>query len=369
MASSPAARARSTADWLCRTCLDRSGAPFRNFGHRKDCYKCSVSKGRAFGQKVEVVGQPSSRTSTAARQRGASARAAASTAKGAEAVGSARSRHRDAVEMCDGDDDESMDAGTPDEEECYSVEQLLQHNKLLLSFGRTEKHPDVAGLALRIVAAQEEKRAKQPDHVRLARSEKLVKQRTAAVEACTGEADNLEEQLLALTTKLGEFRAKCTSARAALAEAEREREELLVAVAAGRVPAPPAAAGAYDALQAADCIVAASAMLPDELFAGSGLQKEAFLQALLQLAAVCTQAGLARAACGPADVPSAVAPPALSAAGAAGAHGSGGAAAVTLVVAPAPAPAAAAGGQFAVARVANGPRDAREGPYAHQTAA
>jgi hypothetical protein len=47
-----ASDSEQAADWLCKTCTNRSGAQWRNAGTLKECGKCSVHKGASFGQKA-----------------------------------------------------------------------------------------------------------------------------------------------------------------------------------------------------------------------------------------------------------------------------------------------------------------------------
>jgi myosin heavy subunit len=55
------------ADWVCKSCTNRAGKPWRNAGSLKECGNCHIHKGAAFGQVVECGPGESPTTST--RQR------------------------------------------------------------------------------------------------------------------------------------------------------------------------------------------------------------------------------------------------------------------------------------------------------------
>jgi hypothetical protein len=45
-------------DWVCKSCKGADGTRFRNFGFRKQCKKCKLSKGHCFGGNANTGGDP-----------------------------------------------------------------------------------------------------------------------------------------------------------------------------------------------------------------------------------------------------------------------------------------------------------------------
>ena len=280
--ATPSARRRDQAkeDWLCKTCTGRDGKAYRNFGTRSTCRLCHLAKGACFWRKVDAQ-PPRALSSLAERQvraqRADAAHAKATTKKNAELASlKAELRKREqeweakSVQRLDEEMGVDVVEGSPTFE--YTVDQLMEQRRLLKNQGKSDDHPDVASLSLRIEAQQQAKLAEKPGHVRVARADRKVKQCRAAVEASETESAKLQEELGQLQQRIVDNAARLAQAQQALGDAERQRDELhrsLQSAAGG------SAAGCCDQpVTSWDGLVAFSAQIPEEAFVDIGCAKQ-----------------------------------------------------------------------------------------------
>ena len=264
--------ARSIDDWTCKVCTGRDGAAYRNFGDRKSCHKCGITKGACFLAKVEKSSGPA--TNKAARQ----AFSGQKDSKLQQRETALRRREADLLKREKQLKERCGKAAAEDGEEMqdaevlpfkFTVEQLAEQKKLLKSQGLAEDDEQVAAISAQIKLQQQAKLADQPGHVRASQAEKEVKRCKTQLELAERRATDLRDKLADLQKQIVEQDNKAQSAKSELQQAESRRDELYRSLQSGPAPAGPAAGpGVFDGA------LAASALLPQESLDKLGQTRE-----------------------------------------------------------------------------------------------
>ena len=110
----------------------------------------------------------------------------------------------------------------------YTVGQLQERKKMLLGFGKTANHPDVAKLCDQISLQQEAKNAVLPGHVRIAKADKKIKVAKLQHDLLVAKQEKMGSELALMQTRISEHAADVVAAYEDIEQAERQREEILV---------------------------------------------------------------------------------------------------------------------------------------------
>ena len=275
--------------WHCRFCIGSRG-PWRNNGTLKQCSSCRVAKGSCYLQPADSGGsggavgnggsspkRPGCPSKSMLEGRDELARKLAKAEAELESLrkkksGGGQSAGRGKSPSCamDGGVVAEGEGDTEMEEQVlvyeYTVDQLVDQRRLLKAQGKDDAYPDVARLTRAIKEQQQARLADKPGHVRVARADRQVKQRSDAVAACEAKAAKLQDELASVQLQIATNAEQVAKAKAALADAECQRDELyksLQAAGSNVAPVSPSVEGA----------LAASALLPDEAFVALGCTK------------------------------------------------------------------------------------------------
>jgi hypothetical protein len=203
-------------DWLCRLCEGTDGQPFRNFGSRTACFKCARAKGSCH----LVAPPPRSLAERQVRQQ----------REGDRVLKLQKECERLQKLLKAGAKDKEADNGEEElvvEEFDYTVEELLaQRRTLVQDCRKSVEHTDVRKLDKQIALQREAKLAELPDHVRINKLDKRVKDAHAALDRLELKKDKLDTEMEALQQRIKDHAADTEKAKEHTAEAEHQRMQL-----------------------------------------------------------------------------------------------------------------------------------------------
>ena len=222
----PSKRADDAKPWLCKTCLDKDGEPFRNHDFRTSCFRCHLAKGKVC---LRNVAPPQQRTSPTfserqvAGQRSAEKQEKLRAAERKRADDKIRSLQDELRKAKAGEIQEVEDEEERDEE---TVENLVEQRKLLKTQGRSDSHKDVAGLTARIAERRVAKEAELPGHAQIRLAEQRVAKGKAAIKANEARGEKLAADLARAHAAVQLHDAGAAKALVELQEAEVARSLL-----------------------------------------------------------------------------------------------------------------------------------------------
>ena len=213
-------------DWTCRSCDNGHGKPYRNFGFRTSCYRCSRSKSSCCSGVVKPE-EPSQslrhrqyETGTTKAQQQVR-EAAAGAKKELQKLRQQNKQLQKKLETCkaeqdgqgggdDGDDD--MGGIT---EVSLTIEQLQARLDLSRAQGCVESSPEIVSTVARIDELRRAKLASRPGSEQLRKSERALKATADKLEAAKKTTEQLAKQLEESKCRVHELQSAHEKARQA----------------------------------------------------------------------------------------------------------------------------------------------------------